>query len=96
MIRWRRGRVRQILPSWPGAVLCTVVVEPPGGNPEKPASTFPVCRALAYPDLVGTPEVGDTVLLNTGALDLGLGPVDMRWWWLCPSGCPPTVQNPVI
>ncbi len=73
MIRWRRGRVRQILPSWPGAVLCTVVVEPPGRDPEKPASTFPVCRALAYPDLVGTPEVGDTVLLNTGALDLGLG-----------------------
>ncbi len=31
------------------------------------------CRALAYTDLVGTPEVGDTVLLNTGALDLGLG-----------------------
>lgn len=33
----------------------------------------PTCRALAYTTLVGTPEVGDTVLLNTGALDLGLG-----------------------
>lgn len=31
------------------------------------------CRALAYTDLVGTPEVGDSVLLNTGALDLELG-----------------------
>lgn len=30
-------------------------------------------RALAYTRLVGTPEVGDRVLLNTGALALGLG-----------------------
>jgi hypothetical protein len=29
--------------------------------------------ALAYPALVGTPEPGDRVLLNTGALALGLG-----------------------
>ena len=73
MIRWRRGEVRQILPPWPGTVLCAVAVEPPGEDHPEAASTFPVCRALAYPDLVGTPEVGDTVLLNTGALDLGLG-----------------------
>ncbi len=31
------------------------------------------CRALAYPHLVGSPRVGDRVLLNTTALDLGLG-----------------------
>ena len=30
-------------------------------------------RALAYPRLTGRPEPGDEVLLNTGALDLGLG-----------------------
>lgn len=30
-------------------------------------------RALAYPDLVGEPQPGDLVLLNTNALDLGLG-----------------------
>nr|WP_207782212.1 DUF3866 family protein [Phytoactinopolyspora limicola] len=30
-------------------------------------------RALAYTALVGTPQVGDRVLLNTAALDLGLG-----------------------
>src|SRR6185369_2090566 len=30
-------------------------------------------RALAYPDLVGTPVAGDRVLLNVGALDRGLG-----------------------
>jgi hypothetical protein len=31
------------------------------------------CRALAYPPLVGRPEPGDTVLLNTTALAMGLG-----------------------
>lgn len=30
-------------------------------------------RALAYPALVGSPRVGDRVLLNVGALDAGLG-----------------------
>ena len=30
-------------------------------------------RALAYPRLTGTPQAGDRVLLNTSALDLGLG-----------------------
>ena len=30
-------------------------------------------RALAYPELTGAPEPGDRVLLNTSALDLGLG-----------------------
>ncbi len=30
-------------------------------------------RALAYPELTGRPEPGDRVLLNTTALDLGLG-----------------------
>lgn len=31
------------------------------------------CRALAYPPLVGRPEPGDEVLLNTTALAMGLG-----------------------
>ena len=30
-------------------------------------------KALAYPDLVGSPEPGDRVLLNVGALVMGLG-----------------------
>ncbi len=30
-------------------------------------------RALAYPELVGSPQVGDRVLLNTAALTAGLG-----------------------
>jgi hypothetical protein len=32
-----------------------------------------VLRALAYPALTGSPQAGDRVLLNTTALDLGLG-----------------------
>src|ERR1700747_2870668 len=33
----------------------------------------PPTRALAYPALTGYPRPGDRVLLNTTALDLGLG-----------------------
>lgn len=85
MIRWRRGEVRQILPSWPGVVLCAVEVESAGPGEGSTAGEARgdggevgwgeavTCHALAYTDLVGFPEVGDTVLLNTGALTLGLG-----------------------
>lgn len=55
--------------SWRGAVELTVALETgaaAGADPE------PV-PALAYPALVGSPEVGDRVLLNTGALALELG-----------------------
>jgi hypothetical protein len=41
-----------------------------GSGPEARRVT---CRALAYPSLVGRPEPGDTVLLNTTALAMGLG-----------------------
>lgn len=54
--------------SWPGAVELTVAVEPRVGEPDDVE-----VRALAYSDLVGTPETGERVLLNTTALDLGLG-----------------------
>lgn len=47
--------------EWPGAVELDVTL--PEGD----------CRALAYPPLVGRPEPGDTVLLNTTALAMGLG-----------------------
>jgi hypothetical protein len=48
--------------SWTGACELTVEID---GSGE--------VRALAYPALVGQPEEGDRVLLNTGALELGLG-----------------------
>lgn len=61
MIRWRRGEVVSLGRAWPGAQELDVSVD---GD---------VLRALAHPPLVGQPEVGDAVLLNVGALDLGLG-----------------------
>ncbi|MEV7968747.1 DUF3866 family protein [Sphaerisporangium sp. NPDC088356] len=61
MIRWRKGEVLSVRREWPGAVELDVTL--PEGE----------CRALAYPPLVGRPEPGDTVLLNTTALAMGLG-----------------------
>ncbi|WP_327091945.1 DUF3866 family protein [Nonomuraea sp. NBC_01738] len=61
MIRWRKGEVTGIRREWPGAVELDVAM--PEGH----------CRALAYPPLVGRPQPGDEVLLNTTALAMGLG-----------------------
>nr|WP_237141487.1 DUF3866 family protein [Serinicoccus hydrothermalis] len=51
-----------MLPGWDGVVVVAVDVGP--------GATVP---ALAYPALVGTPAVGDRVLLNVTALERGLG-----------------------
>ncbi|MBB2913733.1 hypothetical protein FHS43_005042 [Streptosporangium becharense] len=61
MIRWRKGEVVRVRREWPGAVELDVTTEEGG------------VRALAYPALVGRPEPGDVVLLNTTALAMGLG-----------------------
>jgi hypothetical protein len=61
VIRWREGVVKQRLREWRGAVELEVLINSSG------------VPALAYPDLVGEPIPGDRVLLNTNALDLGLG-----------------------
>jgi Protein of unknown function (DUF3866) len=61
VITWRRGVVTAIRREWTGAIELDVDI--PGG----------AVRALAYPALTGRPQPGDSVLLNTGALDLGLG-----------------------
>ncbi len=61
MVRWREGTVNRLRRRWRGAVELDVVV----GEQTVPA--------LAYPALVGEPEPGDRVLLNVGALALGLG-----------------------
>lgn len=61
MIRWRSAVVEEVRREWPGAVELAVRVDG-------------VCLpALAYPRLTGRPQVGDRVLVNTTALDLGLG-----------------------
>lgn len=61
MVRWRNGVVREVRRTWPGAIELAV---------DTSDGTLP---ALAYEHLVGTPEPGDRVLLNTAAYDLGLG-----------------------
>jgi hypothetical protein len=61
VITWRNGTVSQTRREWPGAVELDVSVD---GT---------LVRALAYPVLTGLPRPGDRVLLNTTALDLGLG-----------------------
>src|SRR5712671_1649344 len=66
MITWRNGTVRGTRREWPGAVELDVSVD------GAPAERGPV-RALAYPALTGRPRPGDRVLINTTALDLGLG-----------------------
>src|SRR5215472_6020005 len=61
MITWRNGTVSGTRREWPGAVELDVSVD---GRQ---------VRALAYPALTGRPQPGDRVLVNTTALDLGLG-----------------------
>lgn len=69
VIHWRAATVLQVRSRWAGAVEYAVRLAPAGGvaAPEEPV------RALAYPDLVGEAQPGDTVLLNTSALQRGLG-----------------------
>src|ERR1700734_999367 len=61
MITWRDGTVSGVRREWPGAVELDVLVD--GAR----------IRALAYPALTGRRQAGDRVLVNTTALDLGLG-----------------------
>ena len=51
-------------------------------------------RALAYPALTGTPEPGDRVLLNTGALELGLGTGGYALVVAVPDRLPADVAGP--
>lgn len=67
VIRWREGTVHAVGRRWRGAVECQV--ELVRRDDADPASV----RALAYPALVGEPQPGDRVLLNVGALAMGLG-----------------------
>jgi hypothetical protein len=62
VVRWRSGTVTAVRRRWRGAVELDVDV-----------SDLGAVRALAYPALVGEPAPGDRVLLNVGALVMGLG-----------------------
>jgi Protein of unknown function (DUF3866) len=61
VIRWRTGVVESLGRAWPGALELQARAE------------NATLRCLAYPAMVGTPAPGDGVLLNTTALDQGLG-----------------------
>jgi len=74
--------------SWPGAAELDVRLRddgPEGGT---------LVQALAYPDLVGQAEIGDTVLLNTSALALGLGTGGYALVVALPDRLPPDVHGP--
>ncbi|MFY1670766.1 DUF3866 family protein [Plantactinospora sp. WMMB334] len=62
MVRWRSGTVTALRRRWRGAV--ELEVRQADGT---------AVRALAYPELVGDPQPGDRVLMNVGALLMGLG-----------------------
>ncbi len=78
----REGRVAGVRRAWPGAVELDVSVE----------GTDAV--ALAFPALVGTPEPGDRVLLNTTAVDLGLGTGGYHLVVAVPDRLPPDREGP--
>ncbi len=82
-MRWRRGVVRALGRSWPGALELDVDLEDGSSVP-----------ALAHPPLVGTPEVGDLVLLNVSALDLGLGTGGYALVVAVPDRLPPDSDRP--
>jgi len=64
---WREGRVTSLDAEWDGALECTVDVL------DDATRTWTPTRAMVYPAMVGRPAVGDLVLLNTAALEAGLG-----------------------
>lgn len=82
MITWRKGAVIATRREWHGAIELDVDV-----------SGVPV-RALCYPGLTGRPAVGDQVLLNTTALDLGLGTGGYALVVAVPDRLPPDPDLP--
>ncbi|MGR6964206.1 DUF3866 family protein [Geodermatophilus sp. URMC 61] len=82
-IRWRRGTVTALGRAWRDAQELTAEVD---GDGE--------VRALAHPSLVGVPEVGDTVLLNTTAWAQGLGTGGYALVVAVPDRLPPDPTGP--
>lgn len=79
MITWREGIVVGLGRAWSTAVQVSVRL---------PDDT--VVDALAYTDLVGSPEPGDRVLLNTNAIDRNLGTGGSALVTALPDRLPPT------
>jgi hypothetical protein len=93
VITWRNGTVAGVRREWPGAVELDVTISGPAGPGEPPGARHTV-RALAYPALTGRPEPGDRVLLNTTALDLGLGTGGYALVVAVPDRLPPDRTGP--
>jgi hypothetical protein len=95
VIKWRRGEVTAVRRQWKGAIELEVVLAgvDRGSSPSANTAGIPV-RALAYPELTGAPVTGDQVLLNTGALDLGLGTGGYALVVAIPDRLPPDPQGP--
>ncbi|MGY1772591.1 DUF3866 family protein [Blastococcus sp. SYSU D00813] len=82
-IRWRRGTVTDVGRAWRDAVELTVEV--PGDG---------AVRSLAHPSIVGRPEVGDDVLLNTTAWAQRLGTGGYALVVAVPDRLPPDPTGP--
>ena len=83
LVRWRDGVVADLGRRWAGSVELRVAVSGEG-----------TLEALAHPALVGEPEVGDRVLLNTTALDRGLGTGGYALVVALPDRLPPDPARP--
>ena len=68
MIHWRKGIVSTIRSTRPGYTEVEADIDQ-----ALPGTTITHIRAIAYTEAVGTPQLGDTVLLNVSALAKRLG-----------------------
>jgi hypothetical protein len=78
----RTGTVVGVRRSWPGAAELDVDIDGEVG------------LALAYPALVGSPEAGDLVIVNTTAVSLGLGTGGYHLVVACPGRLPSDPEGP--
>lgn len=88
MIRWREGEVVDERARWGDAVELEVRLRSSGGA-DSGAAEDAVILALAYREVVGEPQVGDQVLLNTNALERGLGTGGLALVVALPDRLPP-------
>lgn len=102
MIRWRRAVVTRVRREWAGVRELDVELEPdleadrdgePDGAGPAEYAEAPTARALAYVRLTGAPEPGDTVVLNTTALAMGLGTGGYAFVVALPDRLPPDSPN---
>jgi hypothetical protein len=81
-VAWRRAVVLSLGRRWSGAVELRVRID------DRPV------KALALPHLVGEPQVGDVVLVTTGALDQDLGTGGYAMVVALPDRLPPAAPAP--